>query len=155
MKRRIIAMIVLMLIFFVSCESASSQRSPQMLDFSLQDIDDATVSLSDYEGQDVILFFWTTWCPHCRNQLIEFNKEYKDIMASGIQLISIDVGESKNKVRRFMDKLSLAYPVLLDYNNNVTQQYGVRGVPTIILISKDRTILDSSHRLPSNYKEDF
>ena len=159
MKKRIIVSIVLLLAFFMSCKVASSQRlqqvSSQKLDFSLKDIKGNTVSLSDFEGQGVILFFWTTWCPHCRNQLIEFNKKYKDIVASGIQLVSIDVGESEGVVRRFVQKNSLAYPVLLDYNNEVSEQYDVSGVPTIVLISKERTILDFSYRLPSNYRDYF
>lgn len=159
MKKNIVVLMVAMAVFLVSSTVFSLQPlqrgSVQKLGFSLKDIKGNTVSLSDFEGQGVILFFWTTWCPHCREQLVTFNNEYDAMRALGIQLVSIDIGESENVVKRFAQKNSLAYPVLLDYNSTVAEQYEVNGVPTVILISKERAILEYSYRLPSNYKEYF
>ena len=156
MRRRVELFVVLFLLLFVCCSLApQKQTGGDASDFSLESVGGATVSLSDYKGSDVILFFWTTWCPHCRKRLVDLNEKYEDMVASGIKLISIDVGESKSIAKRFRDKYSLAYPVLLDYNKRVAIEYGVIGVPTTILISKDGKILKSSTILPYNYKDLF
>ena len=156
MKKRVKLAAVLSFLLFVCCSLTPTQQAGKnAYVFSLQDTGGNTVSLSDFKGKGVILFFWTTWCPHCRSQLKEFNREYDAIRDSGIELISINVGESRSVVERYRSKYSLVYPVLLDYNRRTSSNYGVIGVPTIILVSEDGRIVKSAHYLPSNYIEYF
>lgn len=128
-------------------------KDVKVSDFTLQNLEGESISLSDFNDKAVILFFWTTWCPHCRRELINFNREYEELKASNIELLAIDIGESKAKVKSFVSKNSLKYPILLDADNRVAYKYDVVGVPTIILISKQREIVSVLHSLPSNYKD--
>jgi len=157
MKRNALMIFVLVVLFCMSCNAISprSSQGGRAASFSLETVAGDTVSLDNYDGQNVILFFWTTWCPHCRGQLVEFVKQYSQIKASNIALISINIGETKDRVERFLENYSLEYPVLLDYNKAVARAYGVRGIPTIIFVSKDRTIIESVHALPSDYERYF
>jgi len=113
------------------------------------------VSLSEFRGQKVILFFWTTWCPHCRQALSDFAEEYPQLQKIDIELISIDIGESAAKVSSFVKRKRLPYQTLLDKNSSVAKSYGVRGVPSVRLLSSSGQVIYSGNSLPSNYKEIF
>jgi len=124
-------------------------------DFTLQDLSGKEISLSDYEGKSVILFFWTTWCPHCRRALSTFNTEYKDLIASDIELLAIDIGEPRPRVENFISGYSIGYPMLLDFDGSTASRYGVVGIPSVILVSREGKIVSVSNSLPFNYKELF
>lgn len=121
-------------------------------DFTLWDLSGNSVSLSNYKDKAIILFFWTTWCPHCRTQLSNFIGKYDSLKSANIELLAIDIGESKERIRSFLSKYSIKFPILLDLDSEVAYKYGVVGVPTIILISKKGDIVSTSYSLPDNYQ---
>ena len=104
--------------------------------FSLLDLDGNTISLGDLlKGKEVILSFWASWCPECRQQmpiLNGFAKEYRD----KIEIIGINIQEPKNVVASFVKNIGVGYKILLDSKGQVSRLYGVIGVPTNILINK-------------------
>jgi peroxiredoxin len=154
MKKTIVVILLSLLCFnlYAFDSFQSGPKNEKAPDFTLQDISGRSVSLSNYSNKAVVLFFWTTWCPNCRKDLSNFNKEYDNLKSSGIELLAIDVQESKAKVESFVKSNSIKYPVLLDIGGNVSSKYKVVGVPTIILISKQGIILSVSHAFPSDYK---
>jgi len=133
--------------------AVNKQDNQEAPGFTLQDLSDKYISLKDFQGKPVILFFWTTWCPHCRSQIQDLSKEYGRLKFLGIQLLAIDINEPKVRVKDFSEQHSIAYPILLDYNGAIATKYGVIGVPTIIFISKDSKVIYFSNSLPSDYKE--
>ena len=120
-------------------------------DFTLDDLNGKKVSLSNFAGKPVILFIWTTWCPFCRGEILELQNKYKDMKAGGIELLAIDIGESREKVKKFLDKKNIEFPVLLDIDFKVANMYAVIGVPTIILINSQGEIKFQGNSLPDNY----
>lgn len=110
-------------------------------DFVLEDINGKKVKLSDYKGKLILLVFSTTWCPYCRAEIPHFKKLYSQYKGKEFEIFNIDIQESKRKVASFAEKYELPYKVLLDSDGKVAYTYGVRGVPTKILISKDGIIL--------------
>lgn len=122
-------------------------------DFTLKDLSGNDVSLSDFKDKAVILFFWTTWCPHCRKEITNFINKYEDLKSADIELLAIDIGESKARVESFLSRYSIKFPLLLDVDSKVAYKYRVVGVPTIILISKEGNIVSLSHTLPDNYQD--
>jgi peroxiredoxin len=124
-------------------------------DFSLETTADSTVALADLKGKGVILFFFTTWCPYCREKLPFLAKEYEVMRSKNIELLPIDAGESKAKVKAFAEKHNLPFPVLLDTNTAVSGSYGVVGVPTFVLISREGKVVWTGNELPSRYETYF
>ena len=111
------------------------------LDFALEDLNGNTVKLSSYTGQGVLLVFSTTWCPYCRKEIPQLKELYTKYKEKGFEILNIDIQESKEKVSAYANEHKLPYKVLLDMDGRVASMYGVRGVPTKVLINKDGTIL--------------
>ena len=110
-------------------------------DFALEDLDGNTVKLSHYTDQGVLLVFSTTWCPYCSKEIPQLKELYAKYNQKGFEILNIDIQESKDKVSEYANEHKLPYKVLLDTDGEVASMYGVRGVPTKILINKDGTIL--------------
>ena len=109
--------------------------------FILEDLDGDEIKLSNYKGKVVLLIFSTTWCPHCHTMIPYFKKIYQKYKDRGFVIFNIDIMESPKRVRSFATKYVLPYGVLLDKKGEVAKSYGVRGVPTLILVNKEGKIV--------------
>lgn len=108
--------------------------------FSLSDLDGNTVSLADLlKGKEVILSFWASWCPECRQQMPVLNRFAREY-GNKIEIIGINVQEPKNVAASFVKEKGLEFKILLDSKGQVSSAYGVVGVPTNVLINKQGLI---------------
>lgn len=97
-------------------------------DFTLPQLDGPAVRLSNLRGRVVVLNFWTTWCPPCREEtpaLQAFYERYGDRVA----YYGINVAEPVDTIRRFIDEFGVTYPILLDRTKDVARLFGVAGYP--------------------------
>ncbi len=138
--------------------ASASVRRTQLVgsiapDFTLETTADTKVALRDLHGRGVILFFFTTWCPYCREKLPLLASERRKMEEGKIKLLLIDAGESKAKVKAFIERQQLPFAVLLDVNTLVAESYGVVGVPTFVLISSDGDVVWTGNELPGNYRK--
>jgi thiol-disulfide isomerase/thioredoxin len=106
-------------------------------DFSLPDLNDRTQALQDYRGKVVLVNFWASWCPPCIYEMPEL-KRLKDHFADRpFEIVAINVGEKKYKVRKFTKLINLNLPVLLDTSSETFNGWGVKTLPTSFLIDSD------------------
>ena len=115
--------------------------------FLLQDLDGNVVSTAQWQGKVVILNFWATWCPPCREEipiLIELAKKYKDSLI--IVGVSVDDG-SPEEVREFAKAFHMNYPVVMWSHELVSEYGGVPALPTTFLINKDARIVQKHEGL--------
>jgi thiol-disulfide isomerase/thioredoxin len=115
--------------------------------FLLQDLDGNVVSTAQWQGKVVILNFWATWCPPCREEipiLIELAKKYKDSLL--IVGVSVDDG-SPDEVREFAKAFHMNYPVVMWSHELVSEYGGVPALPTTFLINKDARIVQKHEGL--------
>ena len=124
-------------------------------DFTLYDIYQDAYTISNYrDKQAVLLLFWTTWCPFCRKELKVLNGMYSGLAADGVEVLSVNVGETPSTVQNFVQDYNLVYRVLLDRDNRVAGLYGLIGVPTYILINKQGEVVFKDNYLPAaEYKD--
>lgn len=146
------------ILLLLSIQSLFAQRPQETkttesaIDFNLLDLDNRMVSLSDFSGKALILFFWTTWCPFCQEELKKLDIVYPELKNEG-ELLAINVGESFSSVERFIRKNPVKYKVVLDRDMGVAKSYGIIGVPTYIFIDKKGHIIFNSHYFIKEYKE--
>jgi peroxiredoxin len=111
-------------------------------DFVLKDLDGQKFRLSDHKGKrPVLLIFSTTWCSFCKAEIPHFKSLYTSYAKLGLEIVNIDIQESKEKVGKFSAKNELPYRTVLDEDGTVSGIYEVRGVPTVILIDKNGMIV--------------
>lgn len=110
-------------------------------DFELQDLSGKNVKLSDFRGKNVILNFWASWCPPCREEMPEFQRIYAE-NSDSLAVIGINLQESKENADAFVKKLGITFPILLDPNARVKDMYNVFTQPVTYFIDKDRKIVD-------------
>ena len=106
-------------------------------DFSLKDLNGVAHSLNNYKGKVVFLNFTTTWCPYCKKELPNLKKMYSENKDKGFEIIAIYLRESQQKVSSFASDHDLPYKILLDTDGAIARTYGVRGVPTHVLVGRD------------------
>jgi len=149
--------IIILLLFFASFASLSYAAQGSLSsfgmapDFQLGDLNDRVVSLSDYKGKKaVMLFFWTTWCPYCREELNVLNQEYSSLVKDSIEVLTINVEEPRYKVEKYIRRSNLGLEVLLDSDSLVARDYGLMGVPAYFVINKSGEVVSAGNHFPKN-----
>ncbi len=112
-------------------------------DFSLKNMDGESQSLSDYRGKVVMLNFWATWCPPCRHEMPSMESIYQDLKEQGFVVLGVNQFEDPEHVFSYMGQLSVFpnFPILFDREGKVSQLYGVKGMPTTLLIDKQGRVV--------------
>lgn len=110
-------------------------------DFILKDLSGRDFKLSAARGKPVLLIFLTTWCPTCRSEIPHYKDIYETYGQRGLEIVSIDIEEPKNRVSQFAAKNQIPYKTLLDEKGRAAGAYGIVGIPTMVLINKDGRIL--------------
>ena len=124
-----------------SQQGQSSLLGKEAPQFTVDKLDGTSVSLSDHKGQDVVLLdFWATWCPPCRKAMPKIEALSEQYADQSVVVYAVNQQEGAEKVRQFMEQQDLDLTVLLDKSGSIGSNYGVRGIPTTVLIGKDGTV---------------
>lgn len=114
---------------------------PVAANFSLKDVDGVIHRLSDYRGKVVVLNFWATWCPPCREELPSMERAHKLLVGEPIKIVAINVGENADTIFTFTADYEMSYDVLMDSDSKVIKQYPVIGLPTTFVIDPQGRIV--------------
>ena len=114
-------------------------------DFTFQDIDDSSYTLSKMEGKVVLINFWATWCGPCRMEIPEFNELHQNYHERGLEILGISISDDKKQLNNFAKSFSVEYPLLYgsarDMNKVMRDYGGVYAVPSSFLIEKGGSIV--------------
>jgi thiol-disulfide isomerase/thioredoxin len=107
--------------------------------FTLATIQGKDMSLEKEKGNVVVLDFWATWCPPCRESLPHLQKfhEDKDLAAKGLKVFAVNLKEDKDTAKSYVDQNKLTFPVPLDKVGGVAKKYMVSGIPTTVVVGRD------------------
>ena len=109
----------------------------EKVDFTLQDLDGKSVSLSDYRGKWVIVNYWATWCPPCLEEIPDLVDLYEE-NPDTIMVLGIDFEEvNEEYLKEFVDSHMISYPIMNTEPVPVTELGPVLGLPTSYIISPD------------------
>jgi peroxiredoxin len=110
-------------------------------DFSAEDLAGRTINLADYRGQKVVLVdFWATWCGPCRMAMPGLQSLQDDFKGRGLEILSVNQGESSEQAGDFMKKKGYGFHVLLDPHSAIGAKYAVRGIPTVVAVDKQGVV---------------
>ena len=95
------------------------------------------VSLAGSRGRVLLITFWATWCPPCREEMPAFEQLHRDYGPKGLLVLGVNVGEQVDRVVRYGKKLELTFPLVMDPSARIGIDYGVTVLPTAFLIGRD------------------
>ncbi len=106
-------------------------------DFALQTFDGQTVRLSDFKGRPVLINFWASWCPPCKEETPDLIAAYNELKEVNPAFIGIGTQDDTGKLKQFAEQYQVPYLVVEDPLGKVSNQYRVLGLPTTFLIDRD------------------
>ena len=115
-----------------------SLKSP---DFELQDLQGQTHRLSDYRGKVVLLQFWATYCSPCRKEMPTMNRLLDKLAGRDFVILAVNMAEEPGQVKAFLEQTPVKFPVLLDRDGQVLQQWKVFAAPANFIVGKNGEIL--------------
>ncbi|MEG9295754.1 redoxin domain-containing protein [Mangrovibacillus sp. Mu-81] len=125
-------------------------------DFELTTLAGEKVKLSDYEGQKVILNFWATWCPPCKAEMPHMQKYYeKNADKENVEILAVNLtsmDEGKDAVQEFVDGYELTFPIPLDEDGEIGEEYRAFTIPTTYMIDTNGQI---RHKIVGPMNEDM
>lgn len=106
-------------------------------DFTLPLVGGEAVSLASHLGKDVVVLdFWASWCPPCREGLPVLDRVARAHAGQPVAVYGVNIREGKNLVTEFATANKLSLPILLDNTGVVADDYGVSGIPQTVVIDR-------------------
>ncbi len=105
-------------------------------DFTLTTFDGQTISLSDYRGQVVVINFWASWCPPCREEAPVLERVWRRYRDQGVMFIGVDYTDTEREALAYLAEFDVTYPNGPDLGSRAANAYHIRGVPETFFITK-------------------
>jgi peroxiredoxin len=112
-------------------------------EFELMSLDGSRARLSDFRGKKVLLNFWATWCPPCREEMPEMEKFHKDNKNKKSVIIGINLTTSESSVsdvENYINQEEITFKILLDKEGKVASIYRPISIPTTYFIDSNGVI---------------
>lgn len=142
--KRYIFVLVMIVLFAAACTKREAPVSEGSIapDFTLKDLSRRDVRLSDFRGKVVLLNFWATWCPPCREEIPSMMKLNQAMAGKPFQMLAVSLDEGgRDAVDTYFKKSGTMLPALLDTDNATSKRYGTTGVPETFVLDKKGVIL--------------
>ena len=111
-------------------------------DFTVEMVDGSKVQLSKLKGKVVVVNFWATWCPPCREELKQVQKQLIDrFKGKDFLFLPISRGEKKSVVEAFRKKNNYTFPMGLDPEQSIYKLYASNYIPRNFVVGKDGKVI--------------
>lgn len=137
---------LLVLSLMLGCSSKKTEgiliggKAPE---FSLLDQTDKVHNLAEHKGRVVLLRFWATGCPDCKEAMPKIDEIYKSLSGKGLDVLGVNVMQTEDAVSAFIRVYNISFPTPLDRDAKVARGYGVIGLPATFIIDKSGVIRES------------
>ena len=123
---------------FIGDHPLQDQPAP---DFALERMNGERFRLSDHRGEVVVVNFWATWCPPCRQEIPIFVELQEEYGSDGLTFVGISLDqEGFAAVRPFAQEMDINYPLVVDDGTVANRYGGVRGLPMSFVVAPNGTI---------------
>jgi cytochrome c biogenesis protein CcmG/thiol:disulfide interchange protein DsbE len=111
-------------------------------DFTLPTLDGENITLSDLQGHAVLVNVWASWCSPCRQEMPAMERIFQEYQADGLVILAVNATnqDSREGMIAFINEFGFSFPVLLDEDGFVSDQYQVRALPSSFFILPDGSI---------------
>jgi len=119
---------------------SAGSRAPEI---DLSKLQGGKVKLSSLRGHPVVVTFWGTWCPPCREEFPGLDALYRKHHDAGLEVLAVNQRDqelSTRDVQAFVDELAVTFPVLLDPRGRSRRNFRLIALPTTVFIDSGGTI---------------
>ncbi len=102
--------------------------------FSMALLDGSVFHLDDYAGKPLVINFWASWCPPCRDESPGFERVWSEYQDEGVQFVGVNIQDTKEEAARYVEEFTLTFPNGMDTDGKITIEYGVIGLPVTFFI---------------------
>ena len=127
--------------------NAVTEAYPQARDFTVQDIDGNDVKLSEQFGKPLVVNFWASWCPPCKEEMPDFESVYQE-MGEQVTFMMVNlVDGSRETLETATDYITAngyTFPIYFDVNQDAAYTYTITSIPTTLFINAKGEIVTSA-----------
>ena len=127
-----------------SSSKPSSETKESAPDFTLALLDGKKFHLGDYKGKPVLINFFASWCLPCREEMPVLEKVVNEYEPKGVIFLGVAVDDTEIKMKDFVAKYGVTFPVGLDKTAAIQKSFGIYGIPTTYFIDK-QGVINYSH----------
>ena len=98
------------------------------------------IATADLRGKVVLVNFWATWCEPCRDEMPSIQRLRDRLAGKPFVVLAVNLDEPESRIRNFLSKMPLDFPILVDQEKVATTAWKVRTLPTSFIIGRDGRI---------------
>ncbi len=120
------------------------------LDLKYTAVDGSSVDLSKLRGKVVLVDFWATWCPPCREEVPNVVAAYQKYHDKGFEIVGVSLDQDKNALLSFTRENHMVWPQYFDgkgWDNDISKGFGIDEVPSMWLVGKDGKVITTNARV--------
>lgn len=92
------------------------------------------LSDEDLKGHPVVINFWASWCIPCREEAPLFERTWRAYRDEGVIFLGVNIKDAESDARSFVEEFGITYPVVRDVNQDLTTDFGVKGLPETFFV---------------------
>lgn len=116
---------------------------PQATNFTMLDYNGNEITLDSLKGKPIVLNFWASWCPPCRNEMPAFEQAYKEY-GNDVQFIMVSHlawgSDTVESAKAFYEQSGYTFPIYFDTKFEAYSTYEIQSIPRTVFINADGTI---------------
>jgi cytochrome c biogenesis protein CcmG/thiol:disulfide interchange protein DsbE len=109
-------------------------------DFTLLTFQGKEIVLSELQDQVIVINFWASWCPPCREEAAYLEATWREYRDQGVVFLGIDYVDTEPEALAYIDEFEITYPNGPDIGTLISQAYRIQGVPETFFVAKDGTL---------------
>jgi len=157
MGRTIKFIFFFLIAIFITTSLSQDKIGSSAPDFEGKTSKGKEIKLSDYIGKVVLLDFWASWCPPCREEMPELIKFFRTHKDSQFVLIGVNIDNEVENMNHFIKQLTLKpdFPIITDTDQHIPSLFDIEAMPTTIFIDKKGKIRFWHDGFQISYVNDF
>lgn len=133
----------LLLVTAVAAGAQLPRVGDRAAEIDLAALDGGRVVLSQLRGHPVVISFWGSWCPPCRDEFPELVRAFKAHGPAGLRMIGVNGRDQERRtkdVQGFVDEYAVTFPIALDVRGRARRDYGLIGLPTTVFVDSSGVV---------------